>query len=149
MELKKMAIISMQHGMAELPVTTRDQYGRLFSGRFHDGYLIGLRLEESPKALCIALKALREEVVVELRLQSLKRLNVSLFLEGNIVSDLWAWPIAEMPEEYWKQLFHDLLHTKDYDKERERLISTYPQSHGFALDASYGCQLAAICDAIE
>lgn len=128
-----------------------DQHATLEHPGLHDGLLTGMLLgdkSDANKSVTLMAKNSSGEAVA-IRLDGLEMLRAFEFYEGNIISTLWLWPLALMPDRYWEALGKNRVHDHQLNAERARLEQSGPGKLGFAIDSSYGCELVAICDSVD
>ena len=131
---------------------TSDTAGRMLGFGYHDANLVGLEWEDK-RQLRMMLATASDVTTVELR-----DLDIITFREiwnGMIISDIFVWPVANVPEVVWNiedGAWHTLLAGRvrktDERSSAAEIIKRSPSAFLIQVLASYGGTLAAVCGSI-
>jgi hypothetical protein len=133
--------------------TVTDQ-GWLRNPKLHDGYLLGLELDEG--ALRVRMRDIAGQAFT-MRLKGLERLLSNEFREGNIIFDIQIVCGFKPDISYVRRLLGELHSSagSPYREQHERAIEDRMQevTEGkltlVVIEPSYGCELVALCREVQ
>jgi len=122
-----------------------DADGTVNGPGFHDGYFYGALQQGSCLALYLKSYDGNER---EIELSEISEMNITNFWIGSIVGDVYLRPLENVPPLMWDNLFAGRLTLHDRERSLQTLIEKTKGRYFFALEASYGASVYAVCDAM-
>lgn len=121
-------------------------HGALIGAGLHDGCVNGVLMNND--ALWVIGETLNHQSRT-LKLIAPAVVNVSRFWGVCLVSDLWLWEKASVPESIWRRLFEGRVPAHRGDDGLQEAIDSVTNQKVFALESSYGGEIYATCDGLE
>jgi hypothetical protein len=123
-----------------------DEEGTVIGAGFHDGYFYGALQEGAALSLYVKSYGGHER---KIELSEIAEMNVTDFWIGSIIGGVWLWPVAKVEDRMWEHLFAGRIALHDHEASLRQLIETTKGQYFFALEASYGANVYAVCDAMK
>jgi hypothetical protein len=123
-----------------------DDEGRVIGPGFHDGYFYGALQEGACLSLYVKSYDGHKR---KIELSEVAEMNITDFWIGSIVGDVCFLPLDKVPPLMWENLFAGRIALHNREASLRKLIETTKGRYFFALEASYGANVYAVCDAME
>lgn len=123
-----------------------DTEGMVTGSGLHDGYFYGALQKGS--RLTLYLKSY-DDHGRRVELSGITEMNITDFWIGSIIGDVHLWPLEKASPLMWENLFAGRIVLHDREGSLRKLIESATGRYFFALEASYGANVYALCDAMK
>ena len=140
---------SIEETMARELEFTMAPDGSVRGVSLHDGVISGIEIAESFQIFSIRSV---DGGLVRLKLKDVRLFTVLDFWNGAIISDVWVWPIDQVPLDVWAVddgawpiLLSGRANKSDAHRLAEHYVKTLPGALMVQISCSYGGQFATLC----